>query len=76
MSTLKSDQPLSATAKKAERDRDAVQAMREYEAEKRATQANMARLREERLAKERAEAQAPAKKPAKKPAAKKTAKQK
>lgn len=59
MTTLKSDQQLSATAKKAERDRDAAQAMHEYEAEKRATQANMARLRALRLAKERAEAQAP-----------------
>lgn len=59
MTTLKGDQKLSATAKKAERDRDAAQAMREYEAEKRATQANMARLRAQRLAKESAEAQAP-----------------
>lgn len=59
MTTLKGDQQLSATAKKAERDRDAAQAMREYEAEKRAAQTNMARLRELRLAKERAEAQAP-----------------
>ena len=65
MTTLKSDQQLSATAKKAERDRDAAQAMREYEAEKRAAQANMARLRAERLAKERADAKAP-KQPAKK----------
>jgi len=62
MTTLKRDQQLSATAKKAERDRDAAQAMREYEAENRATQANMARLRELRLAKERADAQVPAKK--------------
>ncbi len=60
MTTLKSEQPLSAAAKKAERMRDQAQAMREYEAEKRATQANMARLRALRLAKERAEAQAPA----------------
>lgn len=69
MTTLKGDQQLSATAKKAERDRDAAQAMREYEAEKRATQTNMERLRALRLAKERADAQAPqqsAKKPTKK----------
>lgn len=66
MTTLKRDQQLSATAKKAERDRDAAQAMSEYEAEKRATQANMARLREQRLAKERAEAEPSAKKTKKK----------
>lgn len=73
MTTLKSDQQLSAIAKKAERERDAAQAMREYEAEKRATQANMERLRELRLAKERADAQAP-QSPAKKSAKKTTAK--
>jgi len=61
MTTLKRDQQLSATAKKAERDRDAAQAMRDYEAEKRAAQANMERLRALRLAKERADAQEPAK---------------
>jgi hypothetical protein len=60
MTTLKRDQQTStAAAKKAERERDGAQAMREYEADKRATQANMARLRALRLAKERAEAQAP-----------------
>ncbi len=70
MSTLKSDQSLSAAGKKAERDRDAAQAMRDYEAEQRATQTNMARLREMRLEKERADAQAAAKKPASKKSAK------
>jgi hypothetical protein len=59
MTTLKGDQQLSAAAKKAERDRDAAQAMREYEAEKRATQTNMERLRAMRLARERAETRAP-----------------
>ena len=62
MTTLKREQSPSALVKKAERDRDAAQAMREYEAEKRAAQANMMRLREMRLAKERAEVKAPAKK--------------
>lgn len=62
MTTLKRDQqPSMAAAKKAERERDGAQAMREYEADKRATQANMARLRAQRLAKERAEASAPPK---------------
>lgn len=60
MTTLKRDQQVSAAAKKAERERDATQAMQDYEAEKRATQANMARLRALRLAKERADAQASA----------------
>ncbi|HZD92425.1 MAG TPA: transcriptional regulator [Pseudolabrys sp.] len=65
MTTLKRDPQLSAADKKAERDRDAAQAMQDYESEKRATQANMARLRALRLAKERADAQAAAAKPAK-----------
>jgi hypothetical protein len=61
MTTLKSDQqPSIAAAKKAERERDKTQAVQEYEAEKRAAQANMMRLRAERLAKERAEALTPA----------------
>jgi hypothetical protein len=64
MTTLKRDQQMSAAAKKAERDRDAAQALRDYDAEKRAAQANMMRLRALRLAeertKERADAQAPA----------------
>ena len=51
MQTLKSEQRLSvAAAKKAERDRDAAQALRGYEAEKRAIHANMMRLRALRLA--------------------------
>jgi len=60
MTTLKRDQQMSAAAKKAERDRDAAQALRDYDAEKRAAQANMVRLRALRLAEERAEEQAPA----------------
>jgi hypothetical protein len=60
MTTLKSDQQKSMTAaKKAERERDQAQALRDYEAEKRAAQANMMRLRALRLAKERADSQAP-----------------
>jgi hypothetical protein len=52
---LKSDQQKSMTAaKKAERERDQAQALREYEAEKRAVRANMERLRALRLAKESA----------------------
>lgn len=70
MTTLKRDQQKSGVAaKKAERERDQAQAMREYEAEKRAVQTNMMRLRALRQAKERADAQAPtlrAKKTAKK----------
>jgi hypothetical protein len=45
-------------ALKAERERDKMQAMRDYEAEALARQANMIRLRALRLAKESAEAQA------------------
>ena len=57
-------------ALKAERDRDKMQAMRDYEAETLARQANMVRLRALRLAKESAEAQATtARRPAKKKAA-------
>ena len=50
-------QPSTAAAVKAERERDKAQAMRDYEAEQVARQANMARLRALRLAKERADAQ-------------------
>jgi hypothetical protein len=58
MTTLKSDQQKSnAAAQKAERERDQAQALRDYEAEKRAAHANMMRLRVLRLAKERADAQ-------------------
>ena len=49
---------LEASARKADREREAVQAMKEYEAEKIRVDANTARLRALRLAKETAEAQA------------------
>lgn len=59
-----------AAALKAERERDKIQAMRDYEAETLARQANMVRLRALRLAKESADAQATtARRPAKKNAA-------
>jgi hypothetical protein len=51
-------QPSTATAMKAERERDKAQAVRDYEVEQLARHANMARLRALRLAKERADAQA------------------
>ena len=51
-------QPSTVAAMKAERERDKAQAVRDYEAEQLACQANMARLRALRLAKERADAQA------------------
>ena len=46
-----------AAATNAERARDKAQALREYEAEKRAREANTARLRALRLAKEASEMQ-------------------
>lgn len=49
--------PTNSAALKAERERDKTQAMREYEAEKTAWQANMMRLRALRLARESADAQ-------------------
>lgn len=56
--TLKDAQRRStAAAMKAERARDAAQAMREYEAERLACRANTARLRALRLAKEAASTQ-------------------
>jgi hypothetical protein len=59
----------AAAALKAERERDKMQAMRDYEAETLARQANMVRLRALRLAKESAEAQATtARRPGKKKA--------
>ncbi len=62
MTTLKSDQEKAiAAAKKVDREREQAQAMRDYEAEKRAVQANMIRLRALRLARERADAPPPAK---------------
>ncbi len=48
----------TAATLKAERKRDEAQALRDYEAEKLARQANMIRLRALRLAREHAEAQA------------------
>jgi hypothetical protein len=48
----------AASELKAERERDKVQAMRDYQAEKLAHHANMMRLRALRLAKESSEAQA------------------
>ena len=64
------EQRLAAAAKQANRDREAVQAVREYAAEKARIDANTLRLRALRLEKEAAEAQVAAAKPAarKKPA--------
>jgi hypothetical protein len=53
-------QPSSPVAMKAERERDKAQAMLDYQAEQFARQANMARLRDLRLAKERTDALAAA----------------
>jgi hypothetical protein len=53
MTTLKSDQQKSiAAARKAERERDSVQAWKDYKAEKLAADDNMMRLRALRLARE------------------------
>jgi hypothetical protein len=57
MSTLKVNSH-AAAALKADRERDKIQAMRDYEAETLARQANMMRLRALRLAKENRDAQA------------------
>jgi hypothetical protein len=59
-STKSLEERLLAAAKKAGRDRDALQAMRDYRAEAVRVDANTARLRALRLAKEAAEAQAAA----------------
>jgi hypothetical protein len=59
-STKSLEERLLAAAKKAGRDRDALQAMRDYRAEAVRVDANTARLRELRLAKEAADAQAAA----------------
>ena len=60
----------AAAELKAERERDKIQAMRDYEAETFARQANMIKLRVLRLAKEIADAQATKpRRPAKKKAA-------
>ncbi len=61
------EQRSATAAAKAERQRELAQAMRDYEAEKLAVLANMARLRDLRLRKE-AEAKAATKAPAKKAA--------
>jgi hypothetical protein len=64
--TLRSVKQSPIAAAKAERERDKMQAMRDYEAKKLASQANMARLRALRLAKECTNSQAPsAQRPAK-----------
>jgi hypothetical protein len=71
MASIKTiEQQAAATAKKAERERDATKAMREYQAESARIDANMARLRAMRLEKEARDAQSQA---VAKPAAKKTA---
>ena len=57
-STKSVEQRLLAAAQKAGRERDAVQAVREYQAEKSRIDANTARLRALRLAKEAADAAA------------------
>jgi hypothetical protein len=58
MTTLKSDQQKTdAAARKAERERDSVQAWKDYQAEKQATDDNMKRLRALRLARESADRQ-------------------
>ena len=80
-STNNTEQRLQVAAKKADRDREAAKAMREYEAEKVRIDANTTRLRALLLAKEAADAATgvratapPAKAPAaKKPVAKKKA---
>jgi len=57
-------------AAKVEREREKTEAMREYQAEKLASQANMARLRALRLAKERTDSELQAaQRPAKRKAA-------
>jgi hypothetical protein len=64
MSAPKSvEERMLAAAKKAGRERDAIQAMRDYQAEKARVDANTERLRALRLAKEAADAQAAAAQP-------------
>jgi len=61
MTSIKSvEQRLAAAAEKAKRDRDAVQAVRDYAAEKARVDANTLRLRALRLEKEGADARAAA----------------
>jgi len=59
-STKSVEQRLAAAAKKASRDRDALQAVRDYAAEKARVDANTQRLRALRLEKEAADARAAA----------------
>jgi hypothetical protein len=59
MAILQDAKQSSIAAAKAERERDKTEAMREYQTEKLASQANMARLRALRLAKENADPQPP-----------------
>jgi hypothetical protein len=59
-STKSVEQRLAAAAKKASRDSDALQAVRDYAAEKARVDANTLRLRAMRLEKEAAEARAAA----------------
>jgi hypothetical protein len=63
------EQRLVAAAQKAGREREAAQAMREYQAERVRVDANTARLRELRLAKEAVDAEAAAAQAAAKKAA-------
>ena len=73
-STKSLEQRLAAAAKKANRDSDALQAVREYAAEKARVDANTLRLRALRLEKEAADAKAAAETAAqKKPRARKPA---
>ena len=73
-STKSLEQRLAAAAKKANRDSDALQAVREYAAEKARIDANTQRLRALRLEKEAADAKAAAEAAAqKKPRVRKSA---
>jgi predicted nucleic acid-binding Zn-ribbon protein len=73
-STKSLEQRLAAAAKKANRDSDALQAVREYAAEKARVDANTLRLRALRLEKEAADAKVAAEAAAqKKPRARKSA---
>jgi len=60
MTTLQDAKQSQKAAVKAERERDKAEAMREYQAEKLASRANMARLCALRLANESANPQPPA----------------
>jgi hypothetical protein len=70
MTTFQDSKQSSIAAAKADREREKTEAMREYQAEKLASQANMARLRALRLAKESTDSQLQAaRRPAKRKAA-------